>query len=107
MNILKRFARSWSKWRAGHDEGFPRHISRTLGDNINWMDEAQARQRPRKIAGWLTPLPEEGETFFWPMASGRTGIYRFTKIEPCNNPVDMFFATAVPVRYADSTDGGI
>lgn len=45
-----------------------------------------------KVAGHLTPRPQENDLMLVNMGSGEPGLYRFFDIEYCNDPKDMFFA---------------
>lgn len=59
------------------------------GDNIAFMDGNIVKCR---VYGHLTPLPEIGDKLEVDMASGLKLIFYFTKVEPCRDPSDMFFA---------------
>ena len=63
------------------------------GSSIGWCtlptEESQGKGR---VYGHLTPLPIVGDSVASSMQSGRTGLYRFTTIEYCTDPSDMFFA---------------
>jgi hypothetical protein len=67
---------------------------RGWGDCIQWMCKDQ-------ISGHTRPLPKEGDDLLCKMESGRVGIYRFTKVNPCTDPSDMWFADVEGVGYAE------
>ena len=56
----------------------------------------------RRIAGWLSPLPEKGDVFLSGMTSGMTGEFVAEAIKPCGDPPDMFFASVRFRGYCQS-----
>lgn len=66
------------------------------GDSIIWMD-----WKTRTLSGHTTPLPKAGDELLCKMVSGKTGRFRFAKVEPCGDPSDMWFATMEDVGYVD------
>ena len=70
------------------------------GDSIGWMN-----WETRRLHGHTTPLPKEGDELLAEMQSGKTGRFRFAKVEPCYDPSDMWFATVEDMGYADDANG--
>lgn len=54
-----------------------------------------------KISGWLTPMPRVGDYLLLKTDAPHGTRYRLTKVSPCQDPVDMFFAEA---DFAPRTD---
>lgn len=50
----------------------------------NWPD--------MQVHGWLHNIPLEGDTLVAEFQSGKVLEFTFTKVRPCNDPRDMFFA---------------
>jgi hypothetical protein len=67
-----------------------------LGHSIGWQNVDRGR-----LVGWLSPHPKPGDEFHSPMASGKTGVYEITKVDPCWDPPDMFFADVKWRGYAE------
>lgn len=72
------------------------HMGGGWGDAINISDWDK-----RRVVGWKTPQPKKGDYLMADMKEGRKGLFRFIKVEPCNDPRDMFFATIQDVGYTD------
>lgn len=66
------------------------------GSSINWSGESNTR-----VHGWKTPRPHAGDRLHADMQSGRTGVYIFTKVDPCRDPEDMFFADVEFSHYLE------
>ena len=69
---------------------------RSWGDRIqifNW-DE-------RRICGWLSRIPKEGDRLRIPMKSDKIAEFKIINIEKCGDPPDMFFADIEDIDYID------
>jgi len=66
------------------------------GNRIAWTN-----WNSRQVHGWVLPRPREGDLLHWDMESGRTAVFRFTEVEHCRDPQDMFFGTVEDVGYVD------
>jgi hypothetical protein len=65
------------------------------GNSIEWTSF------PSSVHGWKTPLPVAGDVLAAPMESGKTLVLIFSKVRPCGDPADMFFADVEAVGYSD------
>ena len=72
------------------------------GNSIGWMN-----WETRRLHGHTTPLPKEADELLAEMTSGKTGRFRFVKVEPCYDPSDMWFATVEDMGYADDANAGL
>lgn len=67
------------------------------GDRIEWFNPQDGLKR---VVGWKTPKPQEGDVLTCEMQSGKTGVWLFQKIDHAHGVNDMFFADVLPVGYA-------
>ena len=58
----------------------------------------------QRVHGFKHRFPQPGDVLQVPMESGKPGYWRFTEIEPCGDPRDMFFATISILGYEDEGD---
>lgn len=88
MNFLGRFRNDKNKriFQAWEHTGW--------GNTIKIFDWDE-----RQLVGWLTPMPNEGDEVRIKMESGKVARFEITKMEPCGDPVDMFFADVKDVGY--------
>lgn len=71
-----------------------------LTKNGSWGRSVQFKDEHFKdVYGWLTPLPQRGDTILFKMESGKIGKYQFTDVRPCGDPTDMFFGTVKGLGY--------
>lgn len=89
INILNLFKRKPKK------EPFHYHMQdyQHWGNSIRWTDWPKM-----KVHGHLSRLPEVGDTLSCDFKSGETHQFKFTSIEYCNDPRDMFFASVKPIK---------
>lgn len=74
------------------------------GDSITWTNGAPDGHEGH-VHGWVSPLPRSGDRLLVKMASGKWGAWLFTKVEPCENPKDMFFADVTgALAYVDDSE---
>lgn len=66
------------------------------GSKISWVDYDRG-----KVSGHKRNRPNEGDFLECEMQSGRTGVFRFTDVEHCSDPNDMFFGTVEAIGYKD------
>ena len=72
------------------------------GDSISWTD-----YQSQLIHGFIrfpTEWPVPGDLFECQLESGKTGIFRFIKVEKCGDPRDMFTGKTEPVGYKDEIE---
>jgi len=55
----------------------------------------------RKLVGWLTPIPQKGDEVRERMKSGKIARFEIIKVEPCYDPVDMFFVYVKDIGYME------
>jgi hypothetical protein len=68
------------------------------GNAVNWHSP---KDNPgTRVVGWQSRIPRIGDYLVSKMQDGEDGCYRFTKVEPCGDPADMFFADVEGVAYA-------
>lgn len=68
----------------------------TWGDRLGFLD-----WETRRVVGWITPIPKVGDELRGEMKSGGVGRFRVTKVEPCGDPSDMFFADVEDIGYVE------
>lgn len=69
----------------------------TWGNMMAWMDWDS-----RRLYGHTTPRPVEGDELLVSMRSGKTARLRFSKVEYCRDPADMWFATMEDAGYVEA-----
>jgi hypothetical protein len=69
------------------------------GDAIRFTDESY-----KEVVGWKSRRPKAGDVLLVPMQSGKTGRFKFTSIEYCRDPKDMFFAEIDFIGYQENID---
>jgi hypothetical protein len=78
--------------------GVPRIISMWehsgWGNLINWMDWYE-----RKVYGFMTPTPKEGDILRAKMENGKIAKFEFIHVEVMLDPSDQFFATVSDLGY--------
>jgi hypothetical protein len=92
---------SWFKRKPKNTE--PPHVYEFgggWGDALTWDDFREGR-----CHGFKRRIPKIGDLAVAKMESGRKLVCKFTKVEPCGDPVDMFFANVEMVDYADTEAG--
>ena len=77
-------------------ECFP--CQETWGRKIHFLDDDDTR-----IFGWRTPLPEVGDELRFMTVKRAIARFRITKMEPCGNPRDMFFADVECLGYLEGS----
>ena len=65
------------------------------GCRIEWFQDSQ------NVTGWQPVIPVVNDWLLAPMQSGKMGVFRFTEIERCRDPRDMFFGKVKFCGYAD------
>lgn len=73
------------------------------GDSI-LLDEKQEEVNVYRCYGWKSRIPKVGDILTHTGKNGVTGekvlaVFQFKKIEPCENPRDMFFADIKLIGY--------
>jgi len=66
------------------------------GDRISWSDWDTGR-----VNGHLHRIPRVGDKLRQLCESGKIAEFEFIKIERCDDPTDIFFATVKPLSYVD------
>jgi len=74
------------------------------GDAINMWRWPKKLGDICKVEGHKNPKPIKGDLLLMPMESGKTLLTQFTKVEPCGDPPDMFFADIKEVDYVENMD---
>lgn len=77
-------------------------------DDNGWGHAIHCRKRLSdtkfSVHGWLTPLPQIGDTFRQHMHStrktGKCAVMKFTEVRSCGDPRDMFFGEVEFIEYA-------
>jgi len=90
--LRRLFPRSAEPWRPGYAFA----LGGGWGNAINWQDWER-----RRVVGWKQRHPKMGDRLDAEMQSGRVAVFRFTNVEPCLDPRDMFFASVEDMGYAD------
>lgn len=67
------------------------------GNSIQWQNVEK-----RRIVGWQDQIPRKGDVILAAMQSGKVGRFLVTKVDPCRDPADMFFATVKDDGYLDA-----
>lgn len=68
------------------------------GNSIRWFD-----WQKRRLVGWLQQIPEVNDEIRTKMKSGSIARFKVVKVEPQQDPPDMFFATVEDVGYLETT----
>jgi len=81
------------------------------GNSINWTDREQFNGpweagRVFHVVGWKRRIPQVGDTL---RGEFRKSViwFRFTKVDRCGDPEDMFFAEVTPIRQEMRKGGPI
>lgn len=89
----------WFKTKPRKDASiFDMRNQKWWGDSVVWNDIERHR-----VHGWCYQRPQKGDVLKSMMASGRVGVFVFTKVELCRDPDDMFFGTVEQIGYETST----
>jgi len=64
------------------------------GNRIEWFD-----YQKRKVHGWKQSRPVVGDLIRMPMQSGSDAVFRFTGVEYCDDPRDMFYGQLEGIGY--------
>lgn len=93
----------WLKTKKDKEEGRMYDLRhRHWGHNVEFDGDGKT-PHSREVHGWLTPYVSKGDTFLFPATKG-LAVWLLIKVENCNDPRDMFFATAGIIRYATEED---
>lgn len=65
------------------------------GNAVNWSEF------PKQVVGWKNHKPTNGDILTCEMVSGKTAVWIFEKVDLCDRPPDMFFATVSFAGYLD------
>ena len=74
------------------------------GNAINVQRWPSNEGEAARVVGWKSTMPREGDVLRCPMQSGKTVVGRFSKIERCRDPQDMFFADVEIIGYLGDVD---
>lgn len=73
---------------------------RGRGNSVKWFNFER-----RQIVGWRHIHPKVGDIVKALMGSGRIACFQITKVDPQDNPRDMFFADMIDIGYEDFEAG--
>lgn len=71
------------------------------GNAIEWLGDDQFEKKELsaantfRVAGWKRDKPKRGDFLKAEFVKSHM-VFKFTKVEPCGNPRDMFFADVKP-----------
>jgi len=76
-----------------------------------WGHKIRAEQEDDgklSVNGHISPPVSDGDTFMHSHQGGLVVVYELTDVENCNDPSDMFFASAVAIAYLEghTPEGG-
>lgn len=67
---------------------------KSWGNTIAW-----SHFDTRRLVGWLNRHPKKGDYVFGRLRGGEIYVWKIKRVEPQENPRDMFFADAKDIGY--------
>lgn len=103
MNLKQKIK---DKLGTNEEESFepPYEVSHLSPDDNCWGNRISFRDYPERVDGHKSPRPNEGDLFAHRLESGKIGVFKFTDVDKCVDPNDMFFADVEAVDRVESEE---